>query len=670
MSLNKYPHAFAPIQIRGALYKNRLELSPPGAGGTGDPETGYATPALLDYFRPFAKGGAAIVTVGNCSIDTKECFDEPGQIDLSNDGIIPSLKAFADMCSEYGTIGQLEINHCGATQGNVVELPDGTGWAPSPVITPAERVRAKLANREPKPTRELSIPRIEETIQKYANAARRCKDAGMKAVMFHGAHGNLLAQFLSPYFNHRTDKYGGSIENRARFAVEMLDAVRAAIGEDVVIEYRISSDEFAEGHTHFAETLEFIKFIADKVDILHVSAGLHDTQGEPHVMRPMIPPYTYPQKFNVERAGIIKELFPQLKINVVGAIKSPAIADEIIAGGKSDFVSFMRALLGDPFMPNKYSSGCEWTHAPCIRCQCLQFKNTDNGFELSGPCTVNPIANYLNDYPDGVLPLANTKKNVAVIGGGPAGVTAAKALSERGHSVTLYEKNDKIGGQIIKAVSPSFKYDVGEYLDFLQTYVAKSGIEYKLSTTATPELIKANNYDTVIVAVGAEQSKPPIPGIENSQWAADALIGEKPNNSTITIIGAGAIGIETAIELARAGNKVSILEKADTHGLGMDVSALGGGDDLLKWAEDAGVNFIYNASVEKITSSTVEYIIDSQRVTLDSQVTLLAAGMKPLSELAKSFENTAKEVFVVGDCATVGDIRTATRSAFEICRSI
>ncbi|MDR0446366.1 MAG: NAD(P)/FAD-dependent oxidoreductase [Oscillospiraceae bacterium] len=666
MSRN-YPHAYAPIQIRGAYYKNRLELSPPGAGGTGDEKTGFVTPALLDYFRPFARGGAAVVTVGNCSIDTKECFDEPGQIDLSSDDCIPALATFARMCDTYGTIGQLEINHCGATQGNLVELPDGNGWAPSPVITPAERVRARMANREPRPTREMSIAKVEETIQKFADAAGRCKKAGYKSVMFHGAHGNLLAQFLSPVFNLRTDKYGGSLHNKARFAVEMLDAVRAAIGEDVVIEYRISSDEMAEGHTRFPETLEFIGLIKDKVDILHVSAGLHDTQGEPWVMRPMIPPYTYPQNYNRERARIIKSTYPDLLINVVGANKSPAQADEIIASGDADFVSFMRALLGDPFMPQKYATGCEYQHAPCIRCQCLQF--SDGGF--SGPCTVNPIVNYSREYPDGRVPKASVAKRAAVIGGGPAGITAAKTLIERGHSVTLYEKSAALGGQIQKAAAPRMKQDMREYLAYLQAYPEKAGVLLKLNTQATPELIAAEGYDTLIVAVGAEPARPPIPGAENALWAPDYPADSKDSRD-IVILGAGAIGIECAIELAENGKKVTILEMNGAPNLGMDLSALGGGDDLLKKCNELGVEIICDARALGYNNGELRYSKNGAENAISNCELLLATGMNPLTSYARSFQNAAPntEVFIVGDCLKVGDIRTSTRGAFDLTRGI
>jgi len=662
----KYPHVFTPLQIRNAYYKNRLELSPPGAGGTGDPETGFVTPALLDYFRPFAMGGAAVVTVGNCSIDTKECFDEPGQIDLSSDAIIPSLATYAKMCAEYGAIGQLEINHCGATQGNVVELADGNGWAPSPIITPAEIVRAKMANREPRPTREMSIEKIEETIQKYANAALRCKKAGYKAVMFHGAHGNLLPQFFSEYFNKRTDKYGGSLRNRARFAMEMLDAVRAAKGEDVVIEYRISSDEVAEGHTHFPETLEFIGLIKDKVDILHVSAGLPDTQGEPWVMRPMIPPYTYPQNFNVERAGIIKEKYPNLVINVVGGIKTPAEAEKIIASGKSDMVAFMRALLGDPYMPQKYATGREYEHAPCIRCQCLQFK--DGNF--SGPCTVNPMVSFSREYPDGRVPKADVQKKIAVIGGGPAGIQALRTLTERGHDVTLYEKNSEIGGQILKAAKPSFKQDLLPYLNYLQCYAAHSGAKILTNTEATCENLSPENYDAIVVAVGSVPVVPNLPGIERAKWAAD--VHEASEGEKIVIVGAGAVGLEAAIVLGRQGAKVEVIEMAGAPNLGADLSALGGGDEILGWVKELDIPIHTNTKLVEVKGDSVVVSHEGETRTIPADTVLLACGMKPQNAYANSFRQATAntEVYIVGDCFESGDIRSATRNAFKICAKL
>ncbi|MDR1217880.1 MAG: NADH:flavin oxidoreductase, partial [Oscillospiraceae bacterium] len=369
---SKFKHVFEPIEIRGVYYKNRLEFAPPGCGGGGD-ERGFVTPRFVEYFRPFAKGGAAVINVGNVSIDITECNDEgPTQLDMRFDECIPPLSTFAMMCELYGAHGQFEINHCGATQGNIEDSIAGeNGWAPSPIITVAERVRAKEQGRLPLPTREMSKQKIEETVQKYADAVLRCKKAGMKSVLFHGAHGNLLSQFFSTYYNRREDEYGGSAHNRARFATEVLDATRKAVGEDFVIEYRISADEYREGRMHFKDTLEFIDIVKNKVDIFHVSGGLHDPQGEPLVMGPMHLPYTYGQMYNVHWAGDIKKAFPGIRLTTVGAIKNIEQAEDIIASGTADFVAYMRALIADPDMPHKYAEGRERDHRPCIRCACM-----------------------------------------------------------------------------------------------------------------------------------------------------------------------------------------------------------------------------------------------------------------------------------------------------------
>ncbi|MDR0906693.1 MAG: NAD(P)/FAD-dependent oxidoreductase [Oscillospiraceae bacterium] len=668
----KYPHVFAPIQVRGAYYKNRLCQSTPGAGGTGD-ANGHLTQRTLDYFRPQVMGGAAVVTVGNCSIDTTECYDEPEQVNLASDGIIRSLSMFAEMCAKYGTIGQLEINPHGALQGNLDgTIAGATGWGPSAIITEAELVRAKQGNREPIPCHEMSKEKIAETVKKFADAAGRCAKAGMKTVQFHGAHGNLLAQFLSPYFNKRTDEYGGSVENRSRFACEVLDAVRAAIGEDVVIEYRMSSEEHEEGFAHFPEILEFVGFIKDKIDILFVSGGLHDTQGKPERMRPMVPPYSYPQMMNVERAGIIKAKYPDLLINVVGGIKNPAQAEEIIASGKADFVSFMRALIADPEMPRKYATGHEWEHTPCLRCQCLKIDKHGN---FVGPCAVNPMASHTGEYPELKVPKAPKAKKVAVIGGGPAGIQALKTLIERGHDVTLYEKEPEIGGQVTKAALPFFKDDIREYLGYLRGFAAHSGARILTNTEATPEIIKLENYDALVVAIGAKPLALNIPGIERASWAPDGLPADFYEGAHIVIIGAGPVGLECAVELGKAGKDVTVLEMAATHGLGMDMSGLGGGDKILEWLDEYKVTVTYNARLKQVLENLVIYDDVAEGINdiaIQGNYVLLAAGMSPQLDVARTFRTAAPatEVFFVGDCTDVGDIRDATRSAFEICREI
>ena len=671
----KYPHVFDPISIRGVYFKNRVEFAPPGCGGGGD-DRGFATPEFVEFFRPYAEGGAAIISVGNCTIDINECNDEgPHQIELKYDECIAPMSEFAKMCKLNGTHGSLEVNHCGATQGNIFGSKAGdNGFAPSAIVTSAEIVRAKAQGRAPLALREMSKQKIEETIEKYASAALRCKKAGMQMLIFHGAHGNLLAQFFSQYFNRRTDEYGGSVKNRARFAVEMLDATRAAVGEDFVIEYRISADEFADGHTHFPETLEFIDIIKDKVDILHVSGGLHDTMGEPWHMRPMVQPYMWDWMYNVHFAADIKKQFPNLIVNTVGSIKNIEQAEEIIASGKADFVAMKRALQADPYMPLKYAEGRPWDHRPCIRCSCMF--PSGFGFRVRS-CSVNPFIGRMNRFPDSTVPLAKTKKKVAVVGGGPAGITAMQTLVERGHDVTLYEKAAEVGGNVAKAALMPAKKDVAQYHDYLKGQAVHTTAKVLLNTEATPELLAKENYDSIIVAIGADPIVPNLPGIDKPMvhWAPQAQADGIDLGQKVVIVGAGAIGIEYAIHYEEQGKDVTVIEIAEKPTIsGSTRGVLGGEYDLLEGLKNDKITKYFNNKLAKVNDNSV-IITDvntGEEKEIAADCVLLSVGMKPRFNEAQAFRSctTNTSVYVVGDSLDVNEIRGATGSAFEIAVKI
>jgi 2,4-dienoyl-CoA reductase-like NADH-dependent reductase (Old Yellow Enzyme family) len=252
--------------------------------------------------------------------------------------------------------------------------------------------------------------KIKETVEKYAVAAFRCKRAGFKMCMIHGGHGNLISQFGSPLYNKRKDDYGGSLENRARFAIEVLDRVRELCGPDFVIEYRISADEIHPDGMHFEETLKFIERIQEKVDILHVSAGLH---GEMQYMRNWWQNYLMDRMYNVHYAADIKKAFPKLLVCTVGSIMNIRQAEEILAAGQADFVAMCRPILADPEMPRKYALGKEEDHRPCLRCQYC-------GLRLMIPavinCAVNPFLGNETEFPEAKAEKADIKKKVAVVG--------------------------------------------------------------------------------------------------------------------------------------------------------------------------------------------------------------------------------------------------------------
>lgn len=672
---SKYPNVFSPMEIRGVYYKNRIELAPPGCGGGGD-ERGFVTKSVLDYFRPFAEGGASIISVGNCSIDITECNDEgPHQLELRYDECIPALSTFGNMCKMYGAHGSMEVNHCGATQGNVPNSKAGdNGFAPSAIVTSAELMRAKQQGRAPLALREMSKQKIEETIQKYANSALRCKKAGMDMLIFHGAHGNLLAQFFSPFFNRRSDEYGGSIQNRARFAVEVLDATRKLVGEDFVIEYRISADEFVDGHTRFPETLEFIDIIKDKIDILHVSGGLHDTSGNPEHMRPMVQPYMWDWMYNVHFAADVKKAFPKLKVATVGSIKSVEQAEEIIASGKADIVAMKRALQADPAMPKKYAEGRGYDHRPCIRCSCFMI---DKYGTFSFGCSVNPFVGRTAEFPEGRVPQAAQKKKVGVIGGGPAGIQAMQTLVERGHDVTLYEKSGEIGGLVKYAAMLPAKKDVGQYLEYLKNQAVHTSAKVLLNTEATPELLEKENFDAVLVAVGSDPIRPNVPGIDgkNVIWAPDAEAQKTQLGQNIVVVGAGAIGIEYALHYAEQGKAVTLVEMADGPTIsGSARGVLGGEYDLREGIKNSSIRTLYGSKLAGVTadSVTVTDVKTGAETTIPADNVLLAVGMKSRFKEGQTFRSSAPNtnVFLIGDCLDVNEIRGAVNSAFDIASKI
>ena len=671
----KYPHVFDPITIRGVYFKNRLELAPPGCGGGGD-ENGFVTPGVVEYFRPFARGGAAIVSVGNCSIDITECNDEgPGQIELKYDECIPGLSTFGTMCRVYGAQGSIEVNHCGATQGNMPNSKAGdNGFAPSAIVTSAELVRAERQGRAPLALREMSKQKIEETVQKYANASLRCKKAGMQMLVFHGAHGNLLAQFFSPFFNRRTDEYGGSIKNRARFACEVLDATRALVGEDFVIEYRISADEGVEGHTHFAETMEFVDIIKDKVDILHVSGGLHDTMGEPWHMRPMVQPYMWDWMYNTHYAADIKKAFPGLIVNTVGSIKNVVQAEEIIASGKADFVAMKRSLQADPDMPRKYAEGRDWDHRPCIRCSCFSI----NKYGVFGRgCSVNPYIGRSAEFPEGRVMPAAIKKKVAVVGGGPAGITAMQTLVERGHDVTLYEKNAEVGGNILKAAKLPVKKDVAQYLEYLKGQAVHTSAKVLLNTEATPRMLSEENYDAILVAIGSEPVVPDVPGIDNPmvRWTPDAQSNDLDVGHNVVIIGAGSIGVEYALYYAEEGKNVTLVEIADKPTISSSTRGpLGGEYDLLQGLKNERITKCFNSRLSLVGEGSVcvTDVISGKETQYPADSVLLSIGMKPRYFEGQEFRACAPNtsVYVIGDCLEVNELRGAVKTAFDVAAII
>ena len=668
---SNYSHVFQPIRIRGIDFKNRITLAPPSPNLAS--EDGLVTHEMVNWFRMFARGGVSTIYAGNCSIDLTESRDEAIQLNMNQDrGILP-MTWFVDMGKQYGCHASFELNHSGENTRfeNIGHAP----YSASSYITENEERAALRNHRDPIPSIEMTKEKIKETVEKFGMAAERMKRAGMDIVMVHGGHGNLISQFTSPLHNRRTDEYGGDTKARARFAIEVCDSIRRHCGEDFVIEYRISADEIAPEGMHFDETLELIGYLKDHIDILHVSAGLR-TDFNMKYLSYWFQNYLMDHCFNVHYARDIKKRYPDLLVNTVGSIMSLDYAEEIIANGWADFVAMCRPLMADPDMPRKYAENRSEDRRPCLRCNTC----TKHLF-VPKPiwCAVNPISGMANELSDGVVPKAPVKKRVAIAGGGPGGIQAMQTLLDRGHDVTLYEKTDHLGGNVIGAAAPPFKVDIQDYLKWM-VHTAKQceerGARILMNTPCTKEILDKENYDAVVIAVGGDPIVPEnIPGIHKPHvvWAPDAELGKVPAGEEIVIIGAGQVGLEAAVDYAGQGKKITVIEMIDDPAKLMDSFK----QPLMKKKEEDGlqIDILYGTALQEVKDDCIvaKDVKSGELKEIKADTVLLAMGIRPNFELVDELRHSCAEtsVAIVGDCNDkAGSISEAVNQAFQACLHI
>lgn len=634
----KYPNLCKPIKVGNVTFRNRMFSAP--MGGTDITNDGCIGPKSTAFYELRARGGAGAVTVSECMVHPKTDGSHAYHLDTAILNSLAAATYTADAIRRHGAIPSLELSHSGMYAGTYMTDKNRqhsmNQWGPSDTVRP-DGVQVKAL------TKEL----IDEIVEAYGNVAGLAKRAGFEMLMIHGGHGWLINQFLSPYFNKRTDEYGGSLENRCRFAIEVLKSVRKAVGPGFPIEFRLSGSELFEEGYDPEEGCRIAQQIEPYIDLLHVSAGTYQRGfGDTH------PSMFKEHGCNVYLAAEIKK-HVKVPVATLGGLNSPEQMEEIIASGKADVVYMARALLADPFLPRKVMANQDDEIVHCLRCfTCM----AERAATSTRRCTVNPL---IGREMEGVeIQPAPVKKKVLVAGGGPGGLYAAYTAARRGHQVILCEKSDALGGILKSEQAIPFKkemYDLGQTYALL---AQRAGVEIRLNTEVTREYVENEQADALIIAVGSRPLVPPIPGLDgdNVVIVNNYYLEKDKVSDQVVVFGGGLAGCECAIHLGMEGKQVHLVEMRDE--LAPDANVRHRPLLLAEIAKYVTVHTGYKGK-----QVTAEGIVcedkDGKEHLVPGTTVICALGQRSRTDVTDSLREAAPYVAVIGDASRVSTITNA-----------
>ncbi len=631
-----------PVKVGTLSLKNRIVMPPMET--IHNNADGSVSQDTIDYYAERAKGGVGLIIVQNSHVDTKASRSAIGMLSIATDHMIAGLSKLAEVIKLNGAAAIIQLGH-GGRQANPECNPGVQNVAPSPIPW----------SGGPMP-KELTLEELEAIQNAFANAARRAMWAGFDGVEIHGAHGYLIGEFISPKTNLRKDKYAGSLANRARFVLEIIDKVRAMVGNDFTVGFRMSGDEFVDGGLGPDEAAKYAKIVADtgKVDYIHVSGATYESF--PH----LFPVMYYERSHLLHLAEGVKKLVNNIPIITVGSLDVET-GEKALWAGKADLVAIGRGLIADPELPNKLATGKVEDIRPCI----LGNEGCLSRVFLANPvrCEVNPACGREAAFK---MTPAIKKKSVMVIGGGIAGMEAARTAAIRGHDVTLVEKSNRLGGHLIEASVPEFKSPVKELLVWAERQVNRGGIKVRLNTEATASLIKQAKPDVLIVAVGSECSAPPVPGRDKSSVVTetDVFLNQGEIGTEVVVIGGGTVGCETALYIAEgAKKKVTIVEMLDDLLVDQE---LFNKMVLVERLQAASVAIRTGLMLREITDKGVVCEDRNwQMHELAADTVVLCTGFRARTELVDKFTGLAPEVYTIGDCVEARNIYNAFEDAWR-----
>jgi len=645
----KYPNLLKPLKINKFSYKNRIVVAPMGF-----PLDFQKEPAGRLYYKKvetYAKGGAAAIILGENSVNFMDAARVPFRpVDYNkySGADFDGFKKYADIVHKYGAIVMIELFHPGEAKNPLPGHPNPRG--------PMGYLREDGITID-----AMDEAMMDQTCDDFATTAAFMQAAGYDGILTHSGHGWLFGQFLSPLTNKRTDKYGGSLENRARFPVEIFKRIRQRVGPKFIIEARLSGRDGVPGGIEADDVGRFCKMLEGIVDSVHISAGLYK---DPVVTDQFSSMYTA-HGCNAVLSATVKK-YTSLPVGVIGGINSPELAEKILAEGKADFVLLARQEIADPEFANKAQSGRGAEIRGCLRCgTCMPgsphvYDIPKEMMTRSGSCAINPEARPPVPVED--IPAPKGSRQVLVVGGGVAGMQAAITAAERGHRVTLAEKSNRLGGILNFTDVDVNKTDLRNFKDLLVREVKRLKVDVKMNTEITPDYINDIKPDAVILALGSSPLIPAIPGIEKALHALDAYGAAKKIGKRVAMVGGGLTGCETGLHLAKTGHEVTVIEMLDNlahDGVGMYREA------LTLEMEKFKVNSKTSTRCIEITPNGVRVEDESGKPGfIEADTVVYALGMKANGTDELRMASGDAPVYEAGDCVRAAKVANATEEAF------
>lgn len=642
-----------PFRLKNLVLRNRIIMASMGTN-LASPE-GFVTDELIAYCGERARGGAGLIITELVTIDFPSGNGIEHQLSIDNDKYLPGLRRLVTEVHRHGSKILVQLNHAGHRA-----KPEFMG-----MLTPvsASHVPSNIVKVEPRP---LTGKEILEITESFGQGARRAREAGFDGIDLHFAHGYLICQFLSSFTNKRSDHYGGSLQNRTRFALEILERCRSEVGQDFLISCKITGHQYVDGGITLKEAKAFCRLLEEKgIDAIQVSGG--DPESTHHFP---VPPMYRRRGMYLKLAESIKKAV-KVPVIAVGRINEVELANRVIETGMADLVAMGRAFLADPHFPNKAQEGKKEEIRACIACN-QGCRGRDKKRYLTIGCVLNPLVGREKEKME-IVP-AQVSKKVLVIGGGPAGMEAARVLAQKGHDVTLMEAQKGLGGELRTAAKPPGRREFHRVTRWYRWQLKKLGVRLRFGCKVSSDLIRSFAPDAIILATGSLPSVPKIGGLrsKNLVSAKDILNKKSPIGRKTVVIGGGSVGLETADFLATQGKTVTVIEQLSEVGRDLENSTK---KTLMERLSKNGVTILTRALPKKMTDNKIVVQCGElkREIPFDAPI-VNATGAIPNRHLFnslkenKGFENL--EIYEVGDCVSPRQLRDAILEGYLTAQSI